>query len=462
MVMKYEDRTLAPSALSVQLSRFLSPDAVIDPESTDYERLRKVWNGMIDRRPAVIVRPDEASEVARIVEIAVSNGLPLAIRGGGHSFPGFSTCDGGIVLDLSRMNRVTVDSAARVAEVGGGAVLGDLDRAGAPFGLVTPAGLVSHTGAGGLTLGGGMGWTSRRLGLTIDSLLAAEVVTADGRIIEASPTVEPELFWALRGGGGNFGVVTRFRFRMHPLGPVTVGNWLYPLQHMSDALHRVAELAPLAPRSQTTTLNATTSGLAVTAFHSGTDGLGEVSVEPFGTLAGPGTGGMADTEYVALQSRGDADMRWGRRYYAKGGFLAALDGNVVDCMTELARTAPTPDSEVYMIQLGGAVADVPEQATAYSGRSAGFYWIVQPIWDAPSDDARCLSWGKQGGHAMSALSQAGNYLNEQGDVRRELTMLAYGQEKYDRLARLKAQFDPGNLFRLNQNVAPAASSADRP
>ena len=462
MVIKQEDRTLAPSALAVQLSRFLSPDAVIDPESTDYESLRKVWNGMIDRRPAVIVRPDEASEVARIVEIAVSNGLPLAIRGGGHSFPGFSTCDGGIVLDLSRMNRVIVDPAARVAEVGGGAQLGDLDRAGALFDLVTPAGLVSHTGAGGLTLGGGMGWTSRRLGLTIDSLLAAEVVTADGRIIESSPTVEPELFWGLRGGGGNFGVVTRFRFSMHPLGPVTVGNWLYPLQHMSDALHRLAEFAPLAPRSQTTALNATTGGLAVTAFHSGTDGLGEVSVAPFGTLAGPGSGGMTDTDYVTLQSRGDTEMRWGRRYYAKGGFLATLDAKAVDCIAALARTAPTADSEVYVIQLGGAVADVPDPATAYSGRSAGFYWIVQPIWDDLSDDARCLSWGKHGGEAMSDLSQAGNYLNEQGDVRKELTMQAYGQEKYDRLARLKAGFDPGNLFRLNQNIAPAASSADSP
>jgi FAD/FMN-containing dehydrogenase len=360
------------------------------------------------------------------------------------------------------MNRVTVDPAARVAEVGGGALLGDLDRAGAPFGLVTPAGLVSHTGAGGLTLGGGMGWTSRRLGLTIDSLLAAEVVTADGRIIETSPTAEPELFWGLRGGGGNFGVVTRFRFSMHPLGPVTVGNWTYAPQHMSDALLRVTELAPLAPRSQTTVLNATADGLTVTAFHSGTDGLADVSVAPFGALAGPGSGGMAETDFVTLQSRSDTHMPWGRRYYAKGGFLAALEHKAVDCITALARTAPTVDSEIYVIQLGGAVSDVPEHATAYSGRNAGFYWIVQPIWDDPSDDVRCLSWGKQGGQAMGALSQAGNYLNEQGEVRKELTMLAYGQEKYDRLARLKARFDPGNLFRLNQNIAPFALSADSP
>ena len=459
---KPEEPDVTASALAVHLFRILSPDAVIEPGSTDYESLRNVWNGMIDRRPAVIVRPTQAGQVARIVEIAARDEVPLAVRGGGHSFPGFSTCDGGILLDLSRMNRITVDPAARVAEVGGGALLGDMDRAGAPFGLITPAGLVSHTGAGGLTLGGGMGWTSRRLGLTIDSLLAAEVVTADGRIIETGPTVEPELFWGLRGGGGNFGVVTQFRFRLHPLGPVTVGSWLYAPQRMSDALRQVTELAALAPRSQTTTLNATTSGLAVTAFHSGTDGLGEVSVAPFGALAGPGSGGMADTDYVTLQSRSDTEMRWGRRYYAKGGFLATLDANTVDLIVALARTAPTADSEIYLIQLGGAVADVPEEATAYSGRSAGFYWIVQPIWDAPSDDARCLSWGKHGGEAMSARSQAGNYLNEQGDVRKELTMLAYGQDKYDRLARLKAQFDPDNLFRLNQNIAPATTGAANP
>ena len=434
----------------------MAPDVpVTNSGHSDYDQRRRVWNGMIDRYPLAIVRPASAEQVGQVVRMAAEQSLPLAVRCGGHSFPGFSTCDGGVVLDLSQLNHVTVDPSARVAEVGGGALLGDLDRAGAPFGLVTPAGLVSHTGAGGLTLGGGMGWTSRRLGLTLDSLLWAEVVTADGQIIEVSPKTEPELFWGLRGGGGNFGVVTRFRFRMHSLGKITVGKWLYAPDRVREALLTLGLLAAKAPRSQTTVVNVTLAGLTVTAFHSGDDGLGEASVMPFATLAGPGEGGLVDTDYVTLQSRSDTHLHWGRRYYGKGGFLVGLDAPVADLMADLGRTAPTPDAELYMIQLGGAVADVAEEATAYSGRSGGFYWIVQPIWDDPADDARCLAWGKESGKAMAALSQAGNYLNEQGDVSKELTMQAYGQAKYERLARLKARFDPGNLFRLNQNITPA-------
>lgn len=441
------------------VSRILSammPDVpVTNPGHGDYEQHRKVWNGMIDRHPLAIVRPGNAKQVGQVVRLAAEQSLPLAVRCGGHSFPGFSTCDSGLVLDLSAMNQIAIDPWARVAEVGGGSLLGDLDRASAPFDLVTPAGLVSHTGAGGLTLGGGMGWTSRRLGLTIDSLVRAELVTADGRIIEVTLEKEPDLFWGLRGGGGNFGVVTRFRFRMHPLGPITVGKWMYAPERATEALHRIADLAQIAPRSQTTVVNVTIGGLSVTAFHSGDDGLGEASVTPFGSLAGPGNGGLVQTDYVALQSRSDDALRWGRRYYGRGGFLASPDGPIADCATELALNAPTPDSEIYMIQLGGAVADVTEDATAYSGRAGGFYWIVQPIWDDPADDARCLKWGKEGGKAMAALSQAGNYLNEQGEVSREQTLQAYGQAKYDRLARLKARFDPDNLFQLNQNIVPA-------
>lgn len=438
------------------LSAYLPAAFILGPGDDGYEARRHVWNGMIDRRPGVIVRPSTADEVADIVRFAATVNLPLAVRCGGHSFPGFSTCDGGIVLDLTRMNQIAIDPSARVAEVGGGALLGDLDRAGAPFGLVTPAGLVSHTGAGGLTLGGGMGWTSRRLGLTIDSMLSAELVTADGRIVEVTPQSDPDLFWGLRGGGGNFGVVTRFRFRMHPLGPITVGTWAYPTARATEVLRELADLAAQAPRSQTTVVNVTQTGVTVSAFHSGEDGLGKASVAPFGNLAGPGQGGWVDTDYVTLQSRSDETLCGGRRYYGKGGFMGSPGGALADCAAELGRTGPTPHSEVYMIQLGGAVVDIAEDATAYSGRSGGFYWIVQPIWDDPQDDVRCLRWGKEGGARMAALSLAGNYLNEQGEVSREQTMLAYGQAKYDRLARLKARVDPGNLFRLNQNIAPAA------
>jgi FAD/FMN-containing dehydrogenase len=285
--------------------------------------------------------------------------------------------------------------------------------------------------------------------------LLVELVTADGRIVEATPSSDPDLFWGLCGGGGNFGIATRFRFRLHELGPITVGKWSYPLSHATAALGSLADLAAAAPRSQTSVVNLTSDGLTVTAFHSGPDGLGRASVVPFGHLDGPGDGGLMDIDYVSLQSRSDEVLRWGRRYYGKGGFLAEPSGVVAECAIDVASSAPTPDCEIYMIQLGGAAADVHEDATAYSGRNGGFYWIVQPIWDAPDDDAVCLRWGREGGARMAALSQAGNYLNEQGEVSPEQTLEAYGSAKYERLARLKARMDPDNLFRLNQNIAPA-------
>lgn len=439
-----------------RIALLVGNDHAITCGHAEYEARRRVWNGMIDRRPAVIARPDRAEQVAALISIAADARLLLSVRCGGHSFPGFSTCDDGLVLDLSRLNRIHVDPEARFADVGGGALLGDLDRATAPFGLVTPAGLVSHTGAGGLTLGGGMGWTSRRLGLTIDNLLEADLATADGQILTVTPQTDPELFWGLCGGGGNFGIVTRFRYRLHDLGPVTIGSWSYPVDKATEVLNAVAALAAVAPRSQTTVLVVNRSAVHVTAFHSGHDGLGPESTRPFGQLAGPGESGSVAPDYVALQSQSDERVCWARRYYGRGGFLASPGGAIAASVAEMAKSAPTDASEVYMIQLGGAVSDVPEEATAYSGRNGGFYWIVMPIWDSPDDDARCLNWGRTGGVRLAALSQAGNYVNELGDTGREVALQAYGAAKFDRLARLKSRMDPTNLFRLNQNIAPAS------
>lgn len=441
--------------LAQHLADVLPAGAVIAAESPDYAARRLVWNGMISRHPAVIVCPDSSEMVAQVVRLAAAGGAPLSVRGGGHSFPGFSTCDGGIVLDLCRLNQITIDPVSRIAEVGGGALLGDLDRAGAPHGLVVPAGVVSHTGAGGLTLGGGMGWTSRRFGMTVDNLIGVELVTADGRIVEVDQDSDPELFWGLRGGGGNFGVVTRFRYRMHPLGPVTVGTWSYAPARRAEALLAFAAVAAKAPRSVTLSFGSKPGGLSVTAFHSGPGEDGEALVSACGHLAGPGEGGIAHPRFVDHQSRGDEGVRWGRRYYGRGGFIGTIDGGTAQIIAECAETAPTPDAEIYMIQLGGAISDVPEDATAYSGRAAGFYWLAQPIWDDPADDARCLAWGRRYGAALAAVSQAGNYVNEQGDTGRDTVMQAYGRPKYERLSRLKARVDPQNLFRLNQNIQPA-------
>ena len=439
-----------------QLSACLPAPAIIASEDPRYEKGRKVWNGMFDRRPIAIVRPETAAEIAAIVKIMAKSDLPLAVRGGGHSIPGLSTCDGGLVLDLSRMNAIRVDPDARSAMVGGGALLGDLDKAGAPYGLVTPAGVVSHTGVGGLTLGGGMGWTGRRFGMTVDSLLSAEIVTAQGEILEVSPTSEPELFWGLRGGGGNFGVVTRFTFRMHPLGRTTVGQWTYEPDLGPEILKKHATAAALAPRSVTVALIATASNIKVTAFHSGEDADPLGLILPFGALGAVTDSNVSECNFVEFQRKHDDIMRWGRRFYNRGGFFADLGPKVAAAVFDQVRETPAPDCEILIMQLGGAITDLPEDATAYSGRDANFYWMAQPVWDDPALDQACLGWGRATANKLTALSMERNYVNEQGDVGNDIARQAYGVSKYRRLARLKARFDPNNLFQLNQNIRPEA------
>jgi FAD/FMN-containing dehydrogenase len=428
--------------------------AVVGSGADEYERLRRVWNGVFDRRPAVIVRAGSVPDVQRAITVAGEAGSLLAVRCGGHSLPGFSTCDDGIVLDLSLMNRVVIDPDARTAEVGGGALLGDLDSAASPYGLVVPAGVVSHTGAAGLTLGGGMGWLSRRLGLTIDSLQAAEVCLADGHVVRVSEAEEPELFWGLRGGGGNFGVVTRFEFRLHELGPVLVGCWIYPASQAGDVLARYAEAATRASRQLSTAFTATAGGIRVTSMWSGSRDGARDAVEAYGELGTPSAGSLGGVTFLDLQSRSDDHFAWGRRYYAKGGFFHTISADAVSLITASLALAPTADCEIYVLQLGGAVSEVPDGATAYTGRQAGFYWIVEPVWDDPADDTRCLTWGRQTAAQLSALSMSGNYVNEQSDTGGDVTLNAYGTQKYARLAALKARYDPENLFRLNQNLTP--------
>ncbi len=420
-----------------------------------YERHRRVWNGVIDRRPSLIVRAGSVADVQRTIEVAAAAGCLIAIRCGGHSFPGFSTCDGGVVLDLSALKQVVVDRAERRVEVSGGALLGDLDRATAPYGLVSPAGVISHTGAAGLTLGGGMGWLSRRLGLTIDSLVGADVCLADGRLVHASEAEEPELFWGLRGGGGNFGVVTRFLFRLHDLGSILVGSWACAATESAGVLAGYAELAARASRQLGTAFTVTRDMMRMSAVWSGSEHAADASVAAFGGLGGQLSGSVGGVTFLELQRRLDDHFPWGRRYYAKGGFLADLSPEVIDCLTSSVAAAPTSDSEIYVLQLGGAVADVSDHETAYTGRQASFYWIVEPVWDDPADDDRCISWGRETAAQLASLSMSGNYVNEQSDFGGETTRKAYGNQKYERLATLKARVDPSNLFRLNQNIPPA-------
>lgn len=427
---------------------------VVTKGHDEYELRRRVWNAMADRRPAAIVRARNVADVEKTVSVAAAHGALLAVRGGGHSIPGISTCDDGIMLDLSLMNSVTVDHVARRAEVLGGALLGDLDRAATIAGFVVPAGVVSHTGVAGLTLGGGMGWLSRRYGLTIDSLKCANVVTADGRSREASADADPDLFWAIRGGGGNFGVVTRFTFQMHPLRPVLVGNWIYPAAEAGTVLKRLRHLAADGPRELTTAFVLTSAGLRVTVLWSGAAVHAERVVSPFGALGRPESASLGSLTFLELQSMSDEHIAWNRRYYAKGGFLGDLDDDAIERMVDSIESAPTADAEFYVLQLGGAVCDIADDATPYTGRSAAYYWIAESGWDDEADDARFIAWNRMAGTRLAEISLSGNYVNEQGDVGGDIARAAYGDAKYRKLAKLKARYDPANLFRLNQNIEP--------
>jgi FAD/FMN-containing dehydrogenase len=301
-----------------------------------------------------------------------------------------------------------------------------------------------------------MGRISRAYGLTIDSLIGAEIVTAIGSVTWIDADSDPELFWGIRGGGGNFGVVTRFKFKLHQLGLVSVGQWSYPVASARRAIAVLGELAQQRPREFSVAFTLASLSLGVTAVWIGDSRHAERMLSPFGELAGAGEGTMGAMPFIELQSRNDVHFAWSRRYYAKGGFWRDISGEAVDAMVQQITTAPTPDSELYVTQLGGAVSDVPEDATAYSGRQAGYYWIAEPIWDNPADDERCIAWGRAAAEQMADPSIQANYINEQADT--AIASGAYGAVKYDRLRRLKSRLDPTNRFRLNQNIVPLAAA----
>jgi hypothetical protein len=433
----------------------------VDGSHVLYERLRRVNNGLIDRRPAAIVRATSKRDVQKVVRMAAEREALLAVRCGGHSFPGLSTCDGGIVLDLSLMKEVMVYPEAQTAEVAGGALLRDVDAATLPHGHVTPAGVVSHTGVAGLTLGGGMGWLSRRFGLTIDSLLGVDIVMADGRLLRINAEKEPDLFWAIRGGGGNFGVVTKFWFRMHTLGPTFVGRWSYSPREAPAVLRRYAAALIGAPRELTTMVVYTSTELRITALWTGSIHGAEAALAKYGELGNATTASLGAANFIDLQRASDERMAWGRRYYAKGGFVHEIDDSLISTLTDCMTDVPNPDSEMYILQLGGAVGDADDGDTPYSGRTAGHYWIIEGVWDDPALDSACTSWGRKSAARLAESSLRANYVNEQSDTGKDIALNAYGEEKYYQLARLKSRYDPHNLFRLNQNIEPRPWSAPK-
>ena len=440
---------------------------VITPGHTDYDSARRVWNGTVDRRPAAIVRCHSTGDVARTVRDVVRSGLPLAVRGGGHSLPGFSTCDGGVVLDLSRLRNVAVDAELRLARVGGGACWRDVDSATSAHGLATTGGLISSTGVGGLTLGGGIGWLTRRCGLACDNLLSAELVTAGGDVVRAGPDGDAELLWGLRGGGGNFGVVTSFDFRLHPVGAVVAGFALFSAERAREVGAFYRAWVEQLPDELSTMLSFFTAPacdpfpaevhgrlvVAVVGCHSGLPHAAEADLRPLREL-GPALDLFAPTPYTEIQSMFDAEYPAGDRYHFKGGLLDGCSDELIEACLDHMRRRPSSRSELDLHHMGGAVSRVPVDATAFPGRSAPFIYNVIGSWSNPADDEANRAWARAFAADLDRLAGAGSYVNFQTEVVLGSAFDAYGKERLERLTRLKRRYDPDNLFRLNTNVQP--------
>jgi FAD/FMN-containing dehydrogenase len=443
---------------------------VVTPGEPSYDAVRKVWNGMIDKRPGAIARCVTAADVMTAVRFAREHDLLVSVRGGGHNVGGNALCDGGLTIDLSLMRGVRVDPEARTVRVAGGALLGDVDQETQEFGLVVPAGIVSHTGVAGLTLGGGIGWLARRFGLTADNLLSVDLVTAEGERVTASEDENADLLWGVRGGGGNFGIVTSFEFRAHPMQRTVLAGLLgWEIEQGGELLRFYRDLVAQAPDELGTVVGLRLAppapfvppalhGKPVAAIfvcHSGSLDEAERALRPLREFGAPAIDTVQPMPYTSFQQMLDPMQPHGRRYYMKAHDLPGLSDDAIEAMVAAVPTITSPHTIIAMFHLGGAIGNVAEDATAYSHRAAEFALNINASWEAP-DDARHIEWAralsaKMEPHAMGVYV---NFLGEEGDER---VRAAYGAEKYERLAALKAKYDPTNFFRLNQNIRPAGA-----
>jgi hypothetical protein len=434
-----------------------------------YDEHRAVWNGSIDRFPALIARCAGVADVIASVGLARRAGLTVAVRGGGHSFPGLSVCDGGLVVDLGLMKGIRVDPEARTARVQAGVLWGELDRETQAFGLATTGGIVTHTGVAGLTLGGGIGWLQRKYGLTIDQLLSVDMVTADGEFVKASESENSDLFWGLRGGGGNFGIVTEFEFRLHPVGPIVhAGPVFWPMEKSPDVLrfyrdwiaeapdelmtivvHRKAPALPFVPSELHGELV-----VAVASCYAGPVEEAEKVLRPLKAFGSPVLDLCEPKPYVANQAMFDPSYPHGWWYYIRACDVAELSDDVIDITVEHAQRIQSPLGGFPIWQLGGAVARVGEDETAFNGRGAGHTFNISAVTASAEGFDEEREWSRNFWSALEPhhTSVYVNFLMEEGEERvRE----AYGEHKYDRLKALKRRYDPDNFFRLNQNIPPA-------
>lgn len=443
---------------------------VLRPGDAGYDTARKLWNGAIDRRPALIARCRSAREVSAAVRFAADNRLLLAVRGGGHSIPGWSVCEGGVMIDLSPMKAVRVDAKARRADVEPGVVLKEFDASAQRHGLATPGGEISHTGVAGLTLGGGIGWLSRMHGLACDNLVEAEVVLADGSIVVASETSEPDLFWALRGGGGNFGVVTRFTFALHPVEPMVAGFVLYPAAQAVEVLSHFEAVTRSAPDEVSVSAALVSAppapfvpaelhfqpvvGLA--ACYVGPVDRGRRALESVRRFGRPVVDTFSVQPYTAIQQWFDGGVPHGLHYHCRSEWLRPLAADALGALAEGAASATSPMSQVLLRHMGGATARVSPEATAFRFRDARHILTIAAAW-AP-DDARAdhhRQWCRDTWAALRPHSAGGAYVNQLVDEDPERTREAYGAATWDRLVLVKRRYDPSNLFRMNQNINPA-------
>ena len=442
---------------------------VIRPGDSGYDDARALWNGSHDRRPALIVRCAGAADVALAVDFARSQSLPIAVRGGGHSIAGFSGVDDGVVIDLSDMRAVTVDPVHRRVRVQGGATWADVDHETQAYGLAVTGGLVSSTGVGGFTLGGGVGWLLRRHGLASDNLVGADVVTADGCFLHASDDDNPDLFWALRGGGGNFGIVTDFEFDLHAVGPtVLAGLLFFPGDSARQVITRWRELTRSMPDELTSLVNLTTAPpvpflpesvhgkpiVAVAVMHCGPLDVAEQAMAPLRALADPILDHVGPVPYTAMQQALDPLWAPGAQNYFTSALVDDLSDAAIDEVLDRWTHKTSPHSELHIHHAGGAMGRIPQEATAFSHRSAGYIFNVIARSPDAAGFARHVEWAKDARTALAGSGPGAMYVNFTGDADPDKVRASYAPSTYARLVEAKRRYDPANLFRLNQNISP--------
>jgi FAD/FMN-containing dehydrogenase len=442
---------------------------LILPGDAAYDEARSVWNGMIDRRPALIARCAGTSDVIAAVRFARSEGLTVAVRGGAHNVAGNATCDGGLVIDLSPMKGAQVDPQARTVRAQGGLTWGELDRETQAHGLATTGGLVTSTGIAGFTLGGGIGWLMRKHGLACDNLISAELVTAEGQIVRASETDNAELLWGLRGGGGNFGIVTEFEYKLHPVSQIMGGMLAWPADAGRDVLrfwrdwtadtpdelctlaaYLYAPPEPFVPEEVVGQLI-----FALACFHLDPEGSAEDDLRPLREL-GPAVDVVGPMPYTAIQGMFDAGVPRGSRNYWRSGYVNDLTDEAIDAIVAHTANLPAPLGQLHVHQMGGAMSRVPSGATAFGSRDAGFLMNYIGLWLDPAEDGKNAAWVRAASEAMAPYGTGTRYVNFLADEGEAGVRSAYESEAFSRLQGLKSHYDPTNFFHLNQNIQPTA------